>query len=237
MKQDNQLKDAAGHSLIAAQIATEKAKQKVNALERSKVNARRTSASSTSNQQSEVTEKPPALYQVPHINVPDNLHDVAKLVQAELAKIAESQSILLTLWRRANIQPGANCVPENMQGAQTFALAPWGWAWVRGISEDGPIPGQYVYGTVLTVASSGTLGYKTPADFGGVQDHWLQQMYFNTDGHIYYRARSNASEWSPWTSATVSAGQVELMRLELKAEIYAELLKLNPGFIVPVVIE
>jgi len=48
---------------------------------------RRYSSQSVSNeQQSEVTEHPPNLYRVPKINIPDNLHDVAKLVQSELQK-------------------------------------------------------------------------------------------------------------------------------------------------------
>lgn len=62
---------------------------------------RRYSSKSVSNkQQSEVTERPPNLYRVPKINIPDNLHDVARLVQSELQKIEQSQSVMLSLWEK-----------------------------------------------------------------------------------------------------------------------------------------
>ena len=100
MKQDNQPQNIDGQRATAEQIAMAKAKQKADALKRSKTNTRRTSQASTSNEQSQVTEQPPVMYQVPNISVPDNLHDCAKLIQGELAKIAQSQSVLLTLYER-----------------------------------------------------------------------------------------------------------------------------------------
>ncbi|MBK0633383.1 hypothetical protein GZZ44_10530 [Klebsiella aerogenes] len=51
--------------------------------------------------QSEITSKPPTLYQVDRINVPADLPEVARLMYRELNKIAESQSMILTLWKKA----------------------------------------------------------------------------------------------------------------------------------------
>ncbi|WP_333498537.1 hypothetical protein [Kluyvera sp. CHPC 1.2972] len=79
--------------------AESKARAKLNALERSKQATRQTSPSSTSN--SQVTEAPPQLYQVAQINVPEDMHGMTKLVQAELLKIAQSQSIVLSLWKKS----------------------------------------------------------------------------------------------------------------------------------------
>ncbi|MGK3630392.1 hypothetical protein ACSLOU_00595 [Enterobacter cloacae] len=98
MKQDNSPQSEDGQSLIAAQIAASKLRQRENALLRSKTGIRRTSSASTEN--SQVTERPPQVYQAPQINTPKDLHEVAKLVHGEFEKIAQSQSVLLSLWQR-----------------------------------------------------------------------------------------------------------------------------------------
>lgn len=82
----------------AAQIALAKLQQRANASARSKQPFRQTSSASTSN--SQVTDRPPQVYQAPQINVPENLHEAAKLIHDELNKIAQSQSIILTLWNK-----------------------------------------------------------------------------------------------------------------------------------------
>ena len=104
MKQDNQPQNADGQRATAAQIAIAKAKQKDDALKRSKTDVRRVSQASVSNEHSQVTERPPVMYQVPVINVPENIHDCTKLIHQELSKIAQSQSILLTLWELVQTQ-------------------------------------------------------------------------------------------------------------------------------------
>ena len=82
-----------------------KALQKLNALERSKQAPRRhSSQASGSEPQSEVAETAPTLYQVPKINVPEDLQEVAKLIQGELQKIEQSQSILLSIWEKVKDQ-------------------------------------------------------------------------------------------------------------------------------------
>lgn len=96
MKQNDSLKSDDGQMLQAAQITLAKQRQSENARARSKQPFRQTSSASTSN--SEVTERPPQVYQAPQINVPENLHEAAKLIHDELSKIAQSQSIILTLW-------------------------------------------------------------------------------------------------------------------------------------------
>ncbi|SUG38122.1 Uncharacterised protein [Salmonella enterica subsp. arizonae] len=57
-----------------------------DARRRANLNVRTTSNSSTENTQSEITESPPAVYQVPNVNVPENLEEAAKLIQSELQK-------------------------------------------------------------------------------------------------------------------------------------------------------
>lgn len=71
-----------------------------SARDRSRLATRHTSLASVDNEQSEVTRKPPTIYQVPKINVPHNLEEFAKLFQQELTSIAQSQSIILTLWEQ-----------------------------------------------------------------------------------------------------------------------------------------
>ena len=98
MEQDNSPQDARGQLAIAAQIAESKRKQRESALLRSKTDVRRTSSASTDN--SQVTERPPQVYQAPQMNTPEDFHEVAKLVHGEFEKIAQSQSVLLSLWQK-----------------------------------------------------------------------------------------------------------------------------------------
>ncbi|MGK3361628.1 pyocin knob domain-containing protein [Citrobacter portucalensis] len=81
-----------------------KLKQRVDARRRSQQAPRRASSQAVSSDQSEVTEEAPAVYRVPQINVPEDLQGVAKLIQTELAKIEQSQSILLSLWEKVKDQ-------------------------------------------------------------------------------------------------------------------------------------
>lgn len=81
-----------------------KLKQREDARRRSQQAPRRASSQAVASDQSEVTEEAPAVYRVPQINVPEDLQGVARLIQTELAKIEQSQSILLTLWEKLRSQ-------------------------------------------------------------------------------------------------------------------------------------
>ncbi|WP_193147878.1 vWA domain-containing protein [Citrobacter freundii] len=98
-----------------------KLKQREDARRRSRQAPRRASSQAVSSDQSEVTEEAPAVYRVPQINVPEDLQGAAKLIQTELAKIEQSQSILLTLWEKLKAQSTAtdsNGNPVLNVGAQ-----------------------------------------------------------------------------------------------------------------------
>lgn len=111
MKQNNQPKSANGQRPTAEQITEAKARQRADALKRSQIVTRRTSGASISN--SQVTERPPQVYQAPQINVPENLHDTAQLIHDELGKIAQSQSVLMTLWEQLKGKSTYSQTPEN----------------------------------------------------------------------------------------------------------------------------
>ncbi|MDT0637688.1 hypothetical protein RM437_06530 [Citrobacter werkmanii] len=81
-----------------------KIKQREDARRRSQQAPRRASSQAVSNEQSEITEEAPAVYRVPQINVPEDLPGVARLIQSELAKIEQSQTILLSLWEKVKDQ-------------------------------------------------------------------------------------------------------------------------------------
>lgn len=235
-----------------------KALQRQNAKLRSQQSPRRYSSQSVSNeQQSEVTERAPNLYRVPKINIPDNLHDVAKLIQSELQKIESSQSILLSLWQKLqgqiaskdsieftkqvvfDVNPevqgnfGWNCIPESMQ-TTTFNNPVWGWGRISGDDEGSPAPGG-AFGTLLTVSSGGMAGYASPADMiaAAYNGAWIQQIFISTMAEVFVRQSTNGSDWSAWGNLGVSPLAIEQMRLNLKKEIYAELLALNPGIVIP----
>ncbi|ECD3895337.1 hypothetical protein E0U70_06800 [Salmonella enterica subsp. enterica serovar Gloucester] len=229
----------------------QKLKALADARRRATLNVRTTSSASTTNAQSEVAESPPTVYQVPNINVPENLEEAAKLIQSELQKIAQSQSVLLTLWEKLKSQYatatgveftkpvsfqdnpqiegqyGWNCVPEHTQTvSSSMDEAPWGWACVIGVED---APDGYEYGTALTISSGGTSGYATPESQreAGYNGAWLQQLYIS-GSTIHIRESTNGSSWSGWSDIQTS--------LAVKREIYAELQKLNAELIVPIVI-
>lgn len=89
-------------------MITGKSKQAalINARERSKQGIRRTSQSSTANPQSEVTKKPPQLYRLEKMNVPDTMAAMTRMVHAELQKIETSQSTILSLWQQMQEMSG-----------------------------------------------------------------------------------------------------------------------------------
>ncbi len=89
-------------------MITGKSKQAalLNARERSKQGIRRTSQSSTANPQSEVTKKPPQLYRLEKMNVPDTMEAMTRMVHAELQKIETSQSTILSLWQQMQEMSG-----------------------------------------------------------------------------------------------------------------------------------
>ncbi|MFU1851404.1 pyocin knob domain-containing protein [Citrobacter portucalensis] len=235
-----------------------KALQRQNARLRSQQFARRKSSQAVSNeQQSEVTDRAPNLYRVPKINIPDNLHDVAKLIQSELQKIESSQSILLSLWQKLqgqiaskdsikftkqvvfDVNPevqgnyGWNCIPESMQ-ITAFNNPVWGWGLISGDTESSPVPDNS-YGTLLTVSSGGTYGYTRPTDLiaTGNNGAWVQQIFISTGANVYVRKSTNGGDWSAWGDLGLSPLAIEQMRLNLKKEMYAELLALNPGIVIP----
>ncbi|ELY9612858.1 hypothetical protein ACEF96_003145 [Salmonella enterica] len=226
-----------------------KLKALADARHRANLATRQTSQESTNNSQSEVAESPPVVYQVPNINVPENLEEAAKLIQSELQKISQSQSVLLTLWEKLKSQAatasgveftkqvsfqdnpqvegqyGWNCVPNNQQlVSDSMSNAPWGWACVSGIAD---APDGAGYGTALTVSSVGTSGYATPElqRIAGYNGAWLQQIYINTSAAIYIRQSTNGGEWSAWLDIQNAVA--------IKGEIYTELHRLNPGIVIP----
>lgn len=229
----------------------QKLKALADARHRANLAVRLTSQESTDNSQSEVAESPPTVYQVPNINVPENLEEAARLIQSELQKIAQSQSVLLTLWEKLKSQYatatgveftkpvtfqdspqiegqyGWNCVPEHTQTvSSSMNDAPWGWACVVG-AEDAP-DGR-IYGTALTISAGGTSGYATPESqrLAGYNGAWLQQVYISGSA-VYIRESTNGAAWSGWSAIQTN--------LAVKREIYAELKKLNAELIVPIVI-
>lgn len=58
--------------------------------------------------ESQVNNSPPMVYQAPSINVPASMHEVAALIQGELTKIQQAQSVLLTLYEKFDPVPGGN---------------------------------------------------------------------------------------------------------------------------------
>ncbi|ENF2034318.1 hypothetical protein ABQL76_002832 [Salmonella enterica subsp. enterica] len=211
----------------------QKLKALADARRRASLNVRTTSSASTTNAQSEVAESPPTVYQVPNINVPENLEEAAKLIQSELQKIAQSQSVLLTLWEKLKHQYATASGVEftkpvayaagvtstyNHGGGYPTYLNPWWDAGGRGavweLDCGDPINGAYMFycqrqldgGTVFNV--NGTIQ-------GNVATNQLGH-YYVTDRQLDVR------------------GAVD--REEIKSEIYAELQKLNAGLIVPIVI-
>lgn len=127
MNQNNSLKNScAGASFLEQkaahlQIAEAKQRQKEDAKRRAleKLGGKSGAAAQlTATPQSEVTQQPPNLYQVAKINTPDNLGDMTRLLHSELTKIAQSQSILLTLWQQQ--QDAKDTITELRQQVRTL---------------------------------------------------------------------------------------------------------------------
>jgi hypothetical protein len=126
MKQNNPLKNSAAGDVattqnsVSDQIRIAKEKQKASARQRSAgVHPRKSMAAvTTTPEQSEITNKPPNLYQVTRINTPADFPEVARLLSRELNKVAESQSYILTLW--LNYQASKDEVAALRERIQTL---------------------------------------------------------------------------------------------------------------------
>lgn len=125
-------------------------------------------------------------------------------------------------------------IPRYMAAFNDFNSAPWGYGMVSG-AVNGPQGATPAYGTCLTMASQGLGNFATPADMlndsliNGTQ-WWLQQMFWDTTGGYHLRFATNNGIWSSWQYFAIGGiGNIEAM----KAEIYAELIALNPGIVIP----
>lgn len=211
----------------------QKLKALADARRRATLNVRTTSGASTTNAQSEVAESPPTVYQVPNINVPENLEEAAKLIQSELQKIAQSQSVLLTLWEKLKSQAAtasgveftkpvayAAGVTETYYngGAYPIYINNWwqeegrGAVWEMDCND--PANGSYI------------AYFQRQTDGGTV---------FNVNGTIQGNVAINQLGHYYVTERQLDVREA-VDREEIKSEIYAELQKLNAGLIVPIVI-
>lgn len=211
----------------------QKLKALADARRRATLNVRATSGASTTNAQSEVAESPPTVYQVPNINVPENLEEAAKLIQSELQKIAQSQSVLLTLWEKLKSQAAtasgveftkpvayAAGVTETYYngGAYPIYINNWwqeegrGAVWEMDCND--PVNGSYI------------AYFQRQTDGGTV---------FNVNGTIQGNVAINQLGHYYVTDRQLDVREA-VDREEIKSEIYGELQKLNAGLIVPIVI-
>ncbi|EBA0991014.1 hypothetical protein FHA31_07380 [Salmonella enterica] len=211
----------------------QKLKALADARRRATLNVRTTSGASTTNAQSEVAESPPTVYQVPNINVPENLEEAAKLIQSELQKIAQSQSVLLTLWEKLKSQAAtasgveftkpvayAAGVTETYYngGAYSIYINNWwqeegrGAVWEMDCND--PVNGSYI------------AYFQRQTDGGTV---------FNVNGTIQGNVAINQLGHYYVTDRQLDVREA-VDREEIKSEIYGELQKLNAGLIVPIVI-
>lgn len=211
--------------------------QKIQALadarRRATTNVRKTSSASTTNAQSEVAESPPVIYQVPNINVPENLEEAAKLIQSELQKISQSQSVLLTLWEKLRNQVATASGVEftkpvtfaagatstyNNGGAYPVYINNWWDGGSRGavweLDCNDPVNSTYI------------AYFQRQIDGGTL---------FNVNGTIQGNIATNQVGHYYVTDRQLDVREA-VGRDELRAEIYAELQKLNTGLIVPIVI-
>lgn len=197
---------------------------------RATTNVRKTSNASTANTQSEVTESPPTVYQVPNINVPENLEEAAKLIQSELQKISQSQSILLTLWEKLRNQVATASGVEftkpvtfaagatstyNNGGAYPVYINNW-W--------DGASRGAVWELDCNDPVNSTYIAYFQRQIDGGT--------LFNVNGTIQGNIATNQLGHHYVTDRQLDVREA-LSRDELTAEIYAELYRLNPGIVIP----
>lgn len=253
---------------------------------------RRTSLSSTSNEQSELTKTPPTVYRLAKINVPDNLVDMTKTLHGELQKIEQSQSVILSIWQKVqSMLPHSDSLefklPVTFDDTATFGDVEVNGALTAKAAEITSITADsvtaatddlYLYGT--NVYSEGTFrtpdsGYfgalATGISFtatGGVQYPIRLSSYasesYQTAEMVYNSTDSSnavqANAWfdfkrgsagarqtggiaaycgnftvnnSPITTQRALDVNLAILRAEIKAEIYAELLALNPGIVIP----
>ncbi|HGW6103711.1 TPA: hypothetical protein ACNIQM_001839 [Citrobacter werkmanii] len=209
-----------------------KALQKQNARLRSQQAPRRSSQQAISSEtQSEVTERAPNLYRVPQINVPEDLQGVARLIQTELAKIEQSQTILLSLWEKVRDQANS----EDMIDFKKDISAPTGiFSTIQaGSANIGPV--LPTNNRALRISS-----YETSA--GQVATEFIAN---GTDGS----GVNQASVWFDLIPAddgsraggvmTVNCSQFKVngtpiqSAQEIKRQVYAELFALNPGIVIP----
>ncbi|EDX9922995.1 hypothetical protein GRU93_001535 [Salmonella enterica] len=211
-----------------------------DARRRANLNVRTTSNSSTENTQSEITESPPAVYQVPNVNVPENLEEAAKLIQSELQKISQSQSVLLTLWEKLKSQAATATGVEFTkpvvfdEGVKIYGVPVFGsetvnneivddvaWNEASGIYNKWFDTGHSSTSLVIQFFQSVTSS--TPA---------AQIEFLYGNGGVRYRSARDSYGFENDWSEFAMVSQIE----SAKREIYAELQKLNDGLIVPVVI-
>lgn len=217
------------------QIDAAKARQKARARERASQGVGRKSmaAATTTPAQSEITSKPPNLYQVTRINTPADFQEVARLLHDQLTKIAESQSYILTLWEKLRGQVGGldsvefnvpvefsdgvtiggksgfNIIPDEMPtGSTSFDDTHWGWC--RMSTSPAESPGTWDgYGVCLTYSMHGTEGYSTPLDYinalKGNSNCWVVQEATDTHGTKWIRSWVNAGPWGTWQKITTTA--------------------------------
>ncbi|EGF4598780.1 hypothetical protein ICE59_003222 [Salmonella enterica subsp. enterica serovar Agama] len=207
--------------------------QKLQALadarRRATTNVRKTSSASTTNAQSEVAESPPTVYQVPNINVPENLEEAAKLIQSELQKIAQSQSVLLTLWEKLRNQVATASGVEftkpvtfaagatstyNNGGAYPVYINSW-W--------DGASRGAVWEMDCNDPVNSTYIAYFQRQIDGGT--------IFNVNGTIQGNVATNQVGHYYVTDRQLDVREA-VDREEVKSEIYAELHRLNPNLII-----
>lgn len=211
----------------------QKLKALADARSRATLNVRTTSSASTTNAQSEVAESPPTVYQVPNINVPENLEEAAKLIQSELQKIAQSQSVLLTLWEKLKSQAATASGVEFTKPV----------AYAAGVTETYYNGGAYpIYinnwwqeegrGAVWEMDCNDSVNGSYIAYFQRQTDGGT---VFNVNGTIQGNVAINQLGHYYVTERQLDVREA-VDREEIKSEIYAELQKLNAGLIVPIVI-
>lgn len=127
---------------------------------------------------------------------------------------------------------GWNLIPSKPQGGGSdFDAVPWGLCGMSRPTSNAP-EGWNGYGDCFTLPLQGTHGFKTIADYiAGMAtgNAWIVQFALDTSGTIAIRTMVNALPWKPWVKLATAADEVALA----KAEIYAELARLNPGLVIP----
>ncbi|EDE9644413.1 hypothetical protein MM452_000244 [Salmonella enterica] len=207
-----------------------------DARRRATTNVRKTSSASTTNAQSEVAESPPVIYQVPNINVPENLEEAAKLIQSELQKISQSQSILLTLWEKLRNQVATASGVEFTKPV-TFAA---GVTYAAGVTSTYNHGGDYI--TYLNpwwgeTGRGAVWELECNDPVNGAYMFYCQRQIdggtlFNVNGTIQGNIATNQVGHHYVTDRQLDVREA-VIRGELRGEIYTELHRLNPGIVIP----